>query len=169
MTSIFPGRFAARIDDPFVVFLIGIRINRPLAVRRWLPPFMAMLPMIKELESHSEKGMLGSKIYAAPPTVLIVQYWRSFEDLERFARNSDDLHLPAWKRFNQAVGKSDVVGVFHETYAVQPGQFEAVYVNMPRFGLADAAEHIPAIGAYATARRRMGGQNQPAVELDETA
>jgi hypothetical protein len=34
MTRVIPGRFAAQIDDPFVVFLIGIRVNRPLAFRK---------------------------------------------------------------------------------------------------------------------------------------
>ncbi|MEH2140213.1 monooxygenase family protein [Nostoc sp.] len=28
----------------------------------------------------------------------LIQYWRSFEDLERFARNSADAHLKAWQR-----------------------------------------------------------------------
>lgn len=169
MSPVFPGRFAASTDESFVVFLIGIRINRPLAVRKWLPPLAAMLPMLRELNAHPELGLLASRPYISwPSTFLIVQYWRSFEHLEAFARNPDDLHLPAWKRFNQRVGKSDVVGVYHETYRVKPGQFEAVYVNMPRFGLAQATEHIPATGAYATARRRMGGDNEPAVEAEET-
>jgi hypothetical protein len=63
------------------------------------------------------------------------------------------------------VGKSGVVGVFHETYQVQPGQHEAVYVNMPRFGLANAFAHVPAVGRRATARRRLGGENEPAVAV----
>lgn len=167
MPTIFDGRYAAQTDEPFVVFLIGMRINRLWAVRRWLPTLRAMLPMIKELSTHREKGLLDSSIFFSPPTVMIVQYWRSFEDLERFARNPDDLHMPAWKRFNREVGKSGVVGVYHETYLVEPGQFEAVYVNMPRLGLANAVEHVPAAGRYATARRRLGGQNEPAVAAPE--
>lgn len=167
MPPIFTGRFAAYTDKPFVVFLIGIRVNQPLAVRRWFPPLAAMMPMLKELTTHADKGLLGSKAYVAWPTFLIVQYWRSFEDLEHFARNPDDLHLPAWKNFNQRVGKSDVVGVFHETYRITPGQYEAVYVNMPRFGLAKTTDHVPAIGALATARRRIGGHNETAIIVDE--
>jgi hypothetical protein len=31
MARVIPGRFTAQIDEPFVVFLIGIRVNRPLA------------------------------------------------------------------------------------------------------------------------------------------
>jgi hypothetical protein len=49
----------------------------------------------------------------------LVQYWRSFEDLERFARNPDDPHMPAWQRFNRSVGSDGSVGIFHETYLVE--------------------------------------------------
>lgn len=167
MVAIFPGRFAAATDEPFVVFLIGIRVNRPLAVRKWVPSLAAMMPMLRELQNQPDKGLLASTAYIAWPTFLIVQYWRSFDDLEYFARNPDDLHLPAWKRFNQRVAKSDAVGIYHETYHIMPDQYEAVYVNMPRFGLARTMEHVPARGSYATARRRMGGENEPAVELEE--
>jgi hypothetical protein len=31
----------------------------------------------------------------------MVQYWRSFADLERFARDPAFTHLGAWKQFNQ--------------------------------------------------------------------
>ncbi|MEH2092747.1 MULTISPECIES: DUF4188 domain-containing protein [unclassified Nostoc] len=45
----------------------------------------------------------------------LIQYWRSFEDLERFARNLADAHLKAWQRFNQAIGADGSVGIWHET------------------------------------------------------
>jgi hypothetical protein len=90
-----------------------------------------------------------------------VQYWRSFEDLERFARQSSDPHLGPWKRYNQAVGTDGSVGIWHETYQVEPGRFECVYGNMPRFGLAAAFEHLPATGRRETARLRLSA-NVPA-------
>ncbi len=96
--------------------------------------------------------------------VMVVQYWRSFEDLERFARSADDAHFPAWKRFNVRVGYTDgAVGIWHESFLVQPGQYEVVYGNMPVFGLAAATSHVPARGRLETARRRLGGSNEPAV------
>jgi hypothetical protein len=165
---VFPGRFAAQTDEPFVVFLIGLQINRMLAIHKWWKPLAAMPAMINELRRHPELGLLASRYYLSfPSTFMVVQYWRSFDDLENFARNPNDLHLPAWKAFNQAVGKSNIVGVFHETYQVQASEFEAVYVNMPRFGLAQAVQHIPATGAYKTARRRLRGENQPAVMTND--
>jgi hypothetical protein len=167
MSAIFPGRFSAHTEESFVVFLIGMQINKPFAVHKWLPVANAMGPMVSELYTHPEKGMLSSRTYLSWPTILLVQYWRTFEQLEHFARNPNDPHLPAWQSFYREVGKSDVVGVFHETYLVQAGQYEAVYVNMPRFGLALASDHIPATGKRATARRRLGGENEPAVALLE--
>ena len=97
---------------------------------------------------------------------VLLQYWRSFDHLDRFARNRDDPHLPAWQRFNRTAGQDGSVGIFHETYVVAAGQYECVYGNMPRFGLAKGSEHVPAVGGRATARRRLGaGQDEPAVPL----
>jgi hypothetical protein len=36
MTPVIPGRFTAQMDKPFVVFLIGMRVNRPLAFGTWI-------------------------------------------------------------------------------------------------------------------------------------
>ena len=168
MSAIFPGRFTAQIDGSFVVFLIGMRINRLRAVRQWWPVAMAMTPMITELYQHPDKGFLGGESFFGWRTAFSVQYWRSFEQLEAFARNPQDLHLPAWQRFNKAVGNNGVVGIYHETYVVQAGQYEAIYGNMPRFGLAAASQHEPITATHRqTARRRMGGENEIPVPLAE--
>ena len=37
MAEVKNGRFAAKIDGDFVVFLIGMRINQLWAVNKWLP------------------------------------------------------------------------------------------------------------------------------------
>jgi hypothetical protein len=166
MAKVIPGRFTAQTDQPVVVFLIGMRINKLHALRKWLPTFMAMPRMLKELSTHPEKGFLGAQLFRSGRTILTVQYWRSFDDLERFARDEGDPHMPAWRRFNKVVGYKDgSVGIFHESYLVQPGQFETVYGNMPLFGLAAATGHVPARGGLLTARRRLGGENEPAVPL----
>jgi hypothetical protein len=39
----------AEIDGNFVVLLIGMRINKPWKIHKWLPVFLAMPPMLKEL------------------------------------------------------------------------------------------------------------------------
>lgn len=161
MNQVFKGRFTANIQEPFVVFLIGMRINSIFAIRKWLPVASAMGPMVAALNKYPEKGYLGGYALVGLRGPTMVQYWRSFEELEHFARNPGDAHLAAWKRFNQAAGKE--VGVWHETFQVNPGQYEAVYINMPRHGLASAAEHLPASGHMHTARGRLKGS--PGAEL----
>ncbi len=163
MSSIFRGRFTAQIDGPFVVFIIGIRISRLWAVHQWLPVARAMGPMVEHLLAHPELGLLHAQPYVYWRGAALVQYWRSFEQLERFARDPAATHLEAWKRFNRAVGADGSVGIWHETYIVQANQYESVYGNMPQMGLALAGAHLPATGARETARRRLGGQGEPAV------
>ncbi len=168
MADVMNGRYTARIDDPFVVFVIGMRINKILAVRKWLPVFRAMGPMLRELYQHPEKGFLGGGFFLYWRGPMLVQYWQSFENLEKFARNPDDPHLPAWQHFNRTDGRDGTVGIFHETFIVERGNYEAVYGNMPVFGLARATEHVPAVGGRETARRRlMRGDNEPAVPSSE--
>ena len=167
MRKVMPGRFTADIDGPFVVFLIGMRINHFFRFRKWVPTAQAMGPMLRTLYQHPEKGFLGAETFLYRRGAALLQYWRSFEDLERFARDKDDPHLAAWRRFNQAVGNDGSVGIWHETFMVEPGKYEAIYGNMPVFGLAAAAEHVPATGRRLTARRRIGhGENEPAVPTE---
>jgi hypothetical protein len=168
VARVIPGRFTAQIEEPFVVFLIGIRVNRPLAFRKWVPTARAMQPMLRELYDNPQKGFLRAEQFFYWPGAALVQYWRSFDELERFACDSDDTHFPAWRRFNQTVGTDGSVGIWHETYAVEVVHHEAIYNNMPMFGLAKATQHVPARGRLETARRRMRrGENEPAVPSPE--
>ena len=112
---------------------------------------MAMGPMRRKLYNNSQKGLLGAEQFFYWPRAALVQYWRSFDDLERFARDPNDPDFPAWRRFNQTVGTDGSVGIWHETYAVEAGQHETIYNNMPMFGLAKATEHLPGKGRLETA------------------
>jgi hypothetical protein len=142
------------MNQPFVVFLIGMRVNRLRSVRKWLPTLMAMGPMLRTLFEHPEKGFLGGQTYLSWRGVTMVQYWRSFEDLERFARDRDDPHVEAWRRFNRTIGSDGSVGIWHETYVVAAGGYEAIYGNMPVFGLASATQHVPVARRGDSARQR---------------
>lgn len=159
MAQVIAGRYTAQTDEPFVVFLIGMRVNKLLAVRKWLPTAAAMGPMLRTLYARPEKGFLGGRTMLSWRGITMMQYWRSFEDLERFARDTNDPHMPAWRRFNRAVGYKDgAVGIWHESYLVEPGRFETVYSNMPVFGLAEATRHVPATGRRETARQRLASE-----------
>ena len=155
MAKIFNGRYTAKTDQPFVVFLIGMRINQWWRFDKWIPVASAMTPMLTTLLTHPEKGFLHSEFFWNFTGPVLIQYWRSFEDLERFARQPSEPHLGPWKKFNQAVGTNAIVGIWHETYVVNPNQFECVYGNMPSFGLGAAVEHVEATGTRETARLRL--------------
>jgi len=152
MAKVNPKRITAQIEGDFVVFLIGMRINKPWKIHKWLPVARAMPKMIKELYKHPECGFLGHIM----STSVIVQYWRSFEHLESYARDSNYTHWPAWVDFNKRVSKSrGDVGIWHETYKVAAGDYECVYSGMPLFGLAKATKAIEASGSLETARGRI--------------
>ena len=86
--------------------------------RKWLTTFRAMGPMLSEFVQTPGEGVRGAEFLFYWPGVAVLQYWRSFEDLERFARNPDDPHLPAWQRFNRVVEPDGSVGIWHESYLV---------------------------------------------------
>src|SRR5258705_4752751 len=102
MATVIGKRVTAKIEGDFVVFLIGMRINKLWKPHKWLPVFLAMPKMIRELEQHPESGFLGHTMTLR----VIVQYWRSFEHLEAYARSQNQSHWPAWVDFNKRVGRS---------------------------------------------------------------
>lgn len=154
------GRFTAQHDGPMVVFLIGMRVNNWLRWREWLPVASAMGPMQDYLRRYPESGFLGANGPFFSPNfreIVTVQYWRSTEDLERFARQDPRLHPEAWRRFFRQSFKGGAVGIWHETYRVEAGAFESVYGNMPPYGLARATEAVPVRGRLESMRGRLGG------------
>jgi hypothetical protein len=159
------GRFSADIEGDFVVFLIGMRFNHLLKVRKWLPVALAMPKMLKAIDEHPELGCLGYQQWIGRTTIL-VQYWRDFESLDRFARDKEQPHIEPWRRFNRAVGKSGDVGIWHETFKVRAGEYEAIYGNMPTFGLAKATSLVPVGKKAQAAAARIGAASadEPAVE-----
>ena len=170
MSNVIPERMTADVDGDFVVFRIGIRINAFWKVHKWLPVFLAMPRMLRELESEAGSGLLGYRTSLGVRNHMLTQYWRSFEQLRGYARDPDSEHLPAWKRFNREVGSGGDVGIWHETFLVREGEYEAVYNNMPPFGLGSVAELVPASGQFETAAGRLGrtdGDDAPPDE-DET-
>jgi len=152
MAELRTGRWMARIDGDFVVFIIGARPQRFHLLRslRDLGGRRGMPYKLKKLSEDPEKGLLGYEIYGLGT---IVQYWRSFEHLERFANDTADPHVAAWRNYWRRVGTSTRTGIWHETYLVRAGEYEAIYGNMPPFGLGQAGRLIP-LAEGKTARQR---------------
>jgi hypothetical protein len=157
--SIQRSRQTSRLEGEFVVFLIGMRVNAWWKPWKWLPVAAAMPRMLRELFANPDLGFLGGESWFGRTTVM-VQYWRSREQLLAYASKRESEHLPAWRRFQRAVGTSGDVGIWHETYLVQAGSYENVYANMPPFGLGAVGERVEARGTLARAAGRLGREGE---------
>lgn len=147
------GRFTADFPEGTVVFLIGMRINRVWRVRQWLPAFMAMPKMLRELSQQPELGLLEARTWFGGRVIMVVQYWESMDKLMAYATAPEADHLPAWQAFNRrARSTPGSVGIFHEAYTVSPPSSHVIYAGMPRFGMGKAT-NSPPVGAYHSARQ----------------
>jgi len=156
MAKVNARRLTAQVDGDFVVFLIGMRVNKFWKVHKWWPAFMAMPRMLKELASDPKSGLLGFELKFSLRAPTVIQYWRSFERLETYAKSKDAQHYPAWVKFNKAVGSNGDVGIWHETYLVRASEYECVYNNMPAYGLGKATSLVTATEKRASAAQRLG-------------
>jgi len=149
-------RMTAETEGDYVVFLIGMRINKWWKVHKWLPVALAMPKMLRELYQNSELGFVHAEQWFGRTTIM-VQYWKSYEDLEAYAKGKTFKHLPAWKAFNQKIGQNGDVGIWHETYLIDSNKSESIYAGMPRFGLAKYGEHVAVSEAKNSASQRLKG------------
>lgn len=164
MTDVQPGRMTHDHDGSIGVFLIGMRFNRLSRPDQWLPVFLAMPKMLTELYQNKaaaargeaeDLGFLGARTLLGGKGTTVVQYWRSVEDIYRYASAPNHEHRPAWTAFNaRARNAKGAVGIWHETYAVPAGAHESVYVGCPPMGLAEATASVPVPSRKERARLR---------------
>jgi len=132
------NRITAEMEGPFVVFLIGMRINHWWRLDAILPVIFAMGRMLTELHQNKNSGFLSYESWFGR-TICMVQYWNSHEQLQAFANDRSGTHFPAWMAYYQKLKKAGpAVGIWHETYLIEPGKYETIYGQMPLFGLAKA-------------------------------
>ncbi len=153
MAHIEAGRMTHAHEGSIGVFLIGMRFNRLSRPDQWVPVFTAMPKMLTELYVNKaaaargdadDLGFFGARTLLGGKGVTVVQYWRSVEDIYRYAGATDHEHRPAWSAFNaRARQAKGAVGIWHETYAVPAGAHESVYVGTPLMGLAEATSPAP--------------------------
>ncbi|MGA4719841.1 DUF4188 domain-containing protein [Fictibacillus nanhaiensis] len=155
MKNIHKGRYVAAVEEDFVVFVIGMRVNKLLSFSKWIPVFKAMGPMIRELYQNHEIGFLHTEFLFSWRRITLIQYWKSFDQLEAYAHGRT--HLVAWKAFNKNIGDDGSVGIFHESYKIEKRSAEAIYNNMPRMGLGKAYSLASVTKQAQTARERMNG------------
>lgn len=153
MAKVFKGRYTANSDEPVIVFTIGMRINRAWAVHKWWKPTVNTVKLWWHIQrGNRPDGYLNGYLYFYAWGVGMVQYWRDFDALEAFSHDREQPHLQAWRHLFAQSKDDTTFGYWHETYQVSPGKHEAIYGNMPRFGMAAATGHEP-IGSTTEAAR----------------
>lgn len=153
--QIYRGRQTAAYEGDVVVFVIGMRVNKPWRVRAWWPVFTAMPAMLRELAKDPSSGLLGYRGFFAPRGATLVQYWSSVQQLQAFAGDPARSHRPAWTEFFRSAFRDGVVGIWHETYVVPAGAHESVYANMPAIGLGAVDGVVPVSRRGQTAQQRL--------------
>ena len=88
----------------------------------------------------------------------IVQYWRSFEHLEAFARDPGDLHRPAWLDWYRR-DRNGRTGIWHETFLVRAGEYEAILTDVPARGSRPVRRSAPLSGG--SSARGAAGPDAP--------
>ncbi|WP_433452795.1 DUF4188 domain-containing protein [Streptomyces sp. CA-142005] len=166
------SRTTADAKGEVVVLLIGMRINRFRAVRLWLPVMLAMLRMLRELGKEPARGLRSHVLLTASPrTYYVVQYWESKERLYAYATAQDAFHHRAWATLNRKERSGKLrgqVGIWHETYVVPEGSYEAIYGDMPAFGLAAAHGQIPLEKRGRYAKDRFAYRSQQGAVTEKT-
>jgi len=168
MTKINKGRYSADIGaDGKVLFLIGMRFNQLWKPWKWVPVFLAMPRMLIELQKNPSIGLVGKpRTFLSGRTVMVWQYWNSFEQLEAYSKSQTSKHLPAWRAFNRKIRDNGSVGIYHETILLSDANVETVYGNMPTFGLAAVTGAITAQQRGQSARARLTGKSSETPPVD---
>ena len=140
--------------EEIVVFLIGMRLNKPWRVDAWAPVFAAMPRMLRELSRDPGSGLLAYRLTIGTDGPLVIQYWRDAESLYGYAADPARAHRPAWTAFFRRARRAPgAVGIWHETVTVAAG--ESVYGDMPPAGLAAALGRRPVGPGSERARQRL--------------
>ena len=155
MADIISSRMTHDHDGDLVVFLIGMRINKPWRPDLWLPVFNAMPKMLAELSRDPDSGLLGYRLAVGAGGPLVIQYWNSHEKLYQYASDRSAAHRPAWAAFNRRARRAPgAVGTWHETYVVE--RAESIYSGVPVSGLAAATSCVSVARRGETAVQRLG-------------
>lgn len=71
MTKIFQERMTDEYEGEFVVCLIGMRVNKPWKIHKWLPVATAMTKMLQELYANPEPGLLRHESWFGRTTLML--------------------------------------------------------------------------------------------------
>ena len=130
-----------------VVVYLGYRAKGPKALRALLRIGRGL----EEIRRNPPDGLLAHEgMWFGFMHPGFRQYWRDIDSLEAFTRAPQ--HKAWWGDFARDPASG---GIWHETYRLRGGM-EAIYSGMPPLGLASFAPDRAPVGAFASARQRVG-------------
>ena len=160
------ARMMADVEGEFLVFVVELRIHQWWRFRKWYPIVTAMSRMLTELIEKPEFGLLNFEYWFAFRRQLFLMYWRSYEQMHDWVLNKDAAHIAGWKQLNQLMkDHPNVLGFWHESYVVQPYQYEAFYRNVPTVGLGHAGTLVPLKGRATTSAARLREERIKAADV----
>jgi Monooxygenase af470-like len=158
------GRWMARRDEPFAIFVFGMRLNRLRGLPRFLWGLRVLRRVLGDLNAHPEHGYLAGRVYRAGRTLIAVQYWESFDALDAWARDHRLPHRKPWQQYLREALDEEAMGLWHETYLASPGSWEGVYLNMPPWGLAAGVKAVEMQATKGSASERLREQRKRAAQ-----
>ena len=145
-----PARMTATLEGDFVVLLLGMRINKPWKVRHWLPVLLAMRRMLREPPGPSP----ASWATPGPGRPSSSTGARSSTSKPTPATGTAGTGRPGSLHPAHGPPAGDV-GIWHETFRVRAGEYEAIYSGMPPHGLGKVGRLAPVSGPAESARGRL--------------
>lgn len=144
----FPLTYVRGESNPeFSVLHLGTRSNSPLGM---LDPTMSLIrrnfvTMMEYLEGNPEEaGFFNAETYlgtkrASSNTLLIVFYFRSHDDIMKFAHGP---HMSGWREYAKLDHQEALpVEIWHESFVVSKS--ESIYVNADPIGMGNLWMKIP--------------------------
>ena len=161
MPLVWGNSSASEGDQNHVLFLIGLEFDSLWRVGDWLPVAKAGSSMFKELEANADVGLIGRDTCLGQTTILI-EYWRSLEDLQAYALDDKAGDFPAWRDFRNTTDAADSVRVWHEAYEVRQGEYTDLELDFSAGVVASPSRRRPYLKPVP------GGSRSKAAKVPET-
>ena len=128
-------------EESIVVLHLGAKSNHPFGFIA--PEFIKMANYFTKVaddadEKKADNGFLGQSFWTCRDKngscqLNTISYWRTLEDLHAFAHGP--VHREAWDWWAKTLKQHDYLGINHEIYSADKGQWENIYVNFQPTGL----------------------------------
>ena len=116
----------AGLEGDFVVFLIGMRINKPWKLHKWLPVAARDGADDRGCSSSAKDlGLLGLHIVVRPDRAADRAVLAQLRRPPAIRHGHALPHHPAVAGSTAGSGTDGDVGIWHETYPVRPGSTRA--------------------------------------------